>query len=118
MSRAAVTDSERRRDLRKSVAWRARIALGTGQFADAKIVDVAMGGCALTCQHTLHQGAKLELQIAAPDPHDHAKITPLRLLCEVAYVSMGSHGTRVGVQFLKLDGPAKNLIEAWVKMAS
>lgn len=91
-------DVDRRQYERRPVSIHVRIISQQKDY-EGTVTDLAMGGCAIETQAPLHEGSVLSLQL---DAFDHEP----RITVETAVVR-SIHGTRVGVEFLRLTPTQK-----------
>ncbi len=110
-----LTTPQRRAAPRFSVNWRARVLIEANQFSDAKVIDIAEGGMGMHCFVRLREAKSYDFAVAVPIPSERDRLQVIQVHGLVTSCILANDRFRVGVQFLKIEAPAKELIRQWLR---
>ena len=110
---------ELRKSPRTNVTWRAAIKLDAGNIVPAKVVNVSATGILLQCAHRVVVNHEYQVMMEVPRIDQPAGV-PYQVRCKVVVLHAILSGDffRIGVKFSELSDLHRNLIAAWLSIAT
>lgn len=110
---------ELRKSPRTNVTWRAAIKIENGKIVSAKVVNVSATGVLLQCAERVLVNQEYQVMMEVPRI-DQAVAQPYQVRCKVMvlHAILSDDFFRVGVKFSELSDLHRNLIAAWLSIAT
>lgn len=105
---------EKRRYQRVQVDFDGEIKFSSGKRLKGKVTVLSTGGCFFAVSHSGLMGLKTEDKVSLEIQTDAHHTVPVPI-ARVANAQTAGENSGVGLEFLELDGKAKNLLAALVK---
>jgi hypothetical protein len=110
---------ELRKSPRTNVIWRAAIKLGAGKIVPAKVVNVSATGVLLQSSTRVEVDHEYQVMMEVPKINQTSG-EPYQVLCKVMvlHAILSGDQFRIGVKFTELSDLHRNLIAAWLSIAT
>ena len=95
---------------RVSVSWRARVLLEDATVLECRTLNISELGFNLLCGRALSGGTTLNVALAVPEPKDRSRIRPVTLTARVVFHVAAGDQFKVGMQFVRVDEAARQLL--------
>jgi hypothetical protein len=110
---------ELRKTPRINVTWRGTVKMDQDKTVPIRIINVGNNGLLLLCPKALMADCEYQLSLEVPDI-DKSSNALYKVNCVVALTHSVLSGEqfRIGVKFLSISSINRDLINAWVSLAS